>query len=254
MRVVFITQDEPQFLAPSMDRLLSDLPAAVEVVGCAVLEPSPTGKRMSLAERAMELLKVFGPAFFLRYGVRHVLGRLRPSQGISPVLARHGVPELRIDGSINSKTSLTQMAQLRPDLLVSVAGNQIFKKRLIELAPKGCLNLHTSLLPKYRGLMPTFWVLRHGERETGASVFFVDEGIDSGPILVQKRIPITTTCLEELIRKSKEVGMQAVREAIELVHKGQYDLTPNPDEESSYFGFPTRADVQAFKAAGKRLF
>ena len=66
-------------------------------------------------------------------------------------------------------------------------GNQIFKKQIIELAPKGCINLHTALLPKYRGLMPTFWVLKNNEKYTGVSVFFVDKGIDSGPIIVQRK-------------------------------------------------------------------
>jgi len=55
------------------------------------------------------------------------------------------------------------------------------------LAPKGCLNLHSALLPKYRGLMPSFWVLKNNENKTGVSVFFVDKGIDSGPIFSAKK-------------------------------------------------------------------
>ena len=75
-----------------------------------------------------------------------------------------------------------------PDLLVSILGNQIYREPIINLASNGCINLHTALLPKYRGLMPSFWVLRNGEYYTGVSVFFVDEGIDSGPIIVQKKV------------------------------------------------------------------
>ena len=82
-------------------------------------------------------------------------------------------------------------------MLVSILGNQIFKRKLIDLAPKGCINLHTALLPKYRGLMPTFWALKNNEKNTGVSVFFVDEGIDSGPIIIQKKVVI------ELIRHNK---------------------------------------------------
>ena len=137
---------------------------------------------------------------------------------------------------------------------MSVAGNQIFRKPLIELAPKGCLNLHSALLPKYRGLMPTFWALKNGEKETGVSVFLVDEGIDSGPIVVQKRVPIETDSLEELIRATKVIGMDAVWEAVEKIHRGRPKLTPNPESEKTYFSFPTKADVRAFRAAGKRLY
>ena len=86
---------------------------------------------------------------------------------------------------------------------MSVAGNQIFRAALLEVAHKGCLNVHSALLPRYRGLMPTFWVLKNGEKETGVSVFLVDKGIDSGPIVVQKRVPITTDRLENLIRRPR---------------------------------------------------
>ncbi len=60
----------------------------------------------------------------------------------------------------------------KPDMLISILGNQIFKKPLINLAPKGCLNLHTALLPKYRrGLMSTFWVLKNNEQVAGGYFF-----------------------------------------------------------------------------------
>ena len=116
------------------------------------------------------------------------------------------------------------------------------------------LNVHSALLPKYRGLMPTFWTLKKGEKETGVSVFLVDEGIDSGPIVVQKRVPIRTNRLEGLIRETKVVGMDAVWEAVEKVRRGRLKLNPNPDAEKSYFSFPTKDDVRAFRAAGKRLY
>ena len=254
MRAVLITQDEPLFLAPGIDDLLSRLPDGVEIVGCIVFDPSPIGRKLSLIDRARTLIEVFGPAFFIRYAGMFALRRLNPASGLSPVLARHGVPELRIEGRINAPENLDRIRALTPDLLVSIAGNQIFKRPLIDLAPRGCLNLHTALLPRYRGLMPTFWVLKNGERETGVSVFFVDDGIDSGPILVQKRVPIETCRLETLIRQTKQLGMDAVLEALVKVRDGGYQLMPNAEAEMSYFGFPTAADVKAFRAAGKRLF
>jgi methionyl-tRNA formyltransferase len=102
--------------------------------------------------------------------------------------------------------------------------------------------------------MPTFWALKNGESETGVSVFVVDEGIDSGPIVVQKRIGIGTDSLEELIRRTKVIGMDAVWEAVERIRSGNVELMPNPDTEKTYFSFPTRTDVRAFRAAGKRLY
>ena len=254
MRVVLLTQDEPLFLAPAIDYLLSRKPAEVQVAGCVVFDPSPLGKKVGMAGRARALLRVFGFAYFVRYAAKFGFARLNPARRLSRILARHHVPETQIDGNINSEDSLDAIRALAPDLLISVAGNQIFRRPLIELAPKGCLNLHTALLPKYRGLMPTFWVLRNGEKETGVSVFLVDEGIDSGPIVVQKRLPIGTDSLEELIRRTKVIGMDAVWEAAEKVRSGEVELIPNPESQKSYFSFPTQADVRAFRAAGKRLY
>lgn len=254
MRVVLLTQDEPIFLAPSIDYLLSRTPPDVDVVGCVVFDPSPLGRKVSIRERAAELLRVFGFAYFTRYAVKFMAARLRPSRRLSTILRRYRVPELQVEANVNAPESIEAIRALRPDLLVSVAGNQIFRRALLDVAPKGCLNLHTALLPRYRGLMPTFWALKNGEKETGVSVFLVDEGIDSGPIVVQKRVPIGTDRLEVLIRQTKVIGMEAVWEAVEKLRSGAAETMPNPESEKSYFSFPTRADVRAFRAAGKRLY
>ena len=102
--------------------------------------------------------------------------------------------------------------------------------------------------------MPSFWVLKNQEKETGVSVFYVDEGIDSGPILVQKRIPLTGQSQEALIRISKKLGMDAIIEAIDKIHRGDTKTIPNDDSEQSYFSFPTKEDVKDFKRAGARFF
>ena len=139
-------------------------------------------------------------------------------------------------------------------MLISIAGNQIFKLPLINLAPKGCLNLHTALLPKYRGLMPSFWVMRNNEKYTGVSVFFVDEGIDSGEILVQTKVEIGNRTQAELIDHTKLLGMQAILESVEKIHEGNYQLIPNPESEKTYFSFPTPEDIKEFLKAGKRFY
>ena len=102
--------------------------------------------------------------------------------------------------------------------------------------------------------MPTFWALKHGDSETGVSVFFVDEGIDTGPILVQRQIPIRERCLDALLRDTKQLGAEAVVEALLKVRDGQVAVLPNGAADGNYNGFPTRSDVSAFLGAGNRLF
>lgn len=254
MNILILTQDDPFYLAQQLDYLFDRIPKGAKIAGCVVFDVSPFGKKESIIEKALKTRRIFGNGFFLRYGMKFLRSKLSSSYKIEHILKKHGIEKIEIEGSINSEESLEKLKSYDPDLLISIAGNQIFKKPLIELAPEGCLNLHTALLPKYRGLMPSFWVLKNNEPHTGVSVFFVDEGIDSGPILVQKKVEIGNRTQEELIQHTKKLGMDAIIESIEKILEGGYKLISNPDDESTYFSFPKRADVKEFKKNGKRFY
>ncbi|MCL9775473.1 formyltransferase family protein [Vibrio methylphosphonaticus] len=254
MRIIIITQDDPFYLSTNINYLLNELGKEHQVVGCVVSSVSPFGKKESLTQKALKTLRIFGVEFFIRYALRYIISKVNPSNNIRSVLSKHNVPEIVLNGSINSQESLNKLRDNRPDLLISIAGNEIFKIPLINLAPKGCLNLHTALLPKYRGLMPSFWVLKNQEEYSGVSVFFVDEGIDSGPILVQKKFSLKGLSQEKLIRYSKKLGMDAIVEAVDKISADSLDTIPNSDFEQSYYGFPTSKDVEEFRRVGGRFY
>lgn len=252
-RLLIITQDEPFYLYSNLKYLLENIPNGSKVIGCVVSEPSPFGKKETFIEKTVKTYKIFGGIFFIYYSTKFIYNRLfRPR--LKHLLEKNNIPLINLVGSINSKNNLNIIKQHEPDLLVSILGNQIFKKPLLDLAPKGCINLHTALLPKYRGLMPSFWVLKNNETRTGVSVFFVDEGIDSGPIIIQEQIEIGSMTQEELIIKSKKLGMDCIIIAIQSIIKGDVLLKPNQDELSSYYSFPTKKDVEEFVKSGKRFF
>ena len=254
MRIVLLTQDEPFYLAENIDYLAKNLPDGAQIVSAVLFDVSPFGKKESFFDKAKKTMSIFGLRFFCRYGLKYMLHFFQQSKNVPKTLRRNNIPEIRLEKSVNHDESLGIIKSFEPDLLISIAGNQIFKSELIDLAPKGCINLHTALLPKYRGLMPSFWVLKNNEEKTGVSVFFVDEGIDSGPILVQTEIPIGNMSQQELIKISKKVGMDAILEAIALIQKGNYNLIDNPEEEKTYFTFPTKEDVIEFRHNGKRFY
>ena len=255
MKIIIITQNDPFYLGKCIGHLLDRKPVWVDVVACVLFKASPYGKKESLSKKIWKSFLLFGPVFFVRYGLYYLLGLIDRKSSLRYVLKSHEIPMITLRQNINHANSLSTLGSFKPDLLISIAGNQIFRKELLSLAPKGCLNLHTSLLPKYRGLMPTFWVLKNDEPETGVSVFFVDEGIDSGPIVVQKRVPIGNgETQRELIKKTKIIGMDAVIEAISLINEGNYTLIANRNEEKSYYSFPTRKDIAEFRRKGKRFF
>ena len=253
MRIVIFTQNETMFLVPALDQFLRRLNANCEILGAVVFDASPFGKRQSYARKALLTAETFGLELVFRYGLSTVWNKIF-RRDVKQIFAKHGVSMISIRDSINSEESLSVLRSLDADLFISITGNQIFKKPLLDIPRLGTLNLHTALLPKYRGLMPSFWVLKNREKQTGVSVFFVDEGIDSGPILVQKKINIENISQWELIRMTKFLGMEAIIEGIELIQSGDYDLIPNNEKESTYYSFPTRKDVIEFKKGGNRFF
>ncbi len=88
----------------------------------------------------------------------------------------------------------------------------------------------------------------------GLVFFFVDEGIDSGPIIVQKLIQINSQSQAELIRESKMIGMEAIAEAVDLIYRDSVNLIENDELQKSYYSFPARKDVREFRRSGKRFF
>lgn len=253
MRIFIITQNETLFIKDAIEYFIRRLPDEIEIVGAVVFESSPFGSKKSFLEKVRSTISVFGLKFFIRYGFLFVWSVFFKSS-IAKILSKNSIPVIDVEQSINAPESLEKIRNTEPDLLISLTGNKIFKKPLIELSRFGILNLHTALLPKYRGLMPTFWAMKNRENETGVSVFFVDEGIDSGPIVIQKKLKIGGLTQDQLIRVTKFLGVEAIIEAIQNIKSGNVTTIPNNDEDSSYFTFPTRQDVKEFRKNGARFF
>ena len=254
MKIIIITQNESFYLADSIGYLISILPKHSEVVGCVVSDLTFFGKKESLIKQAIKTFNTFGLKFFVYYCVKFILSKFQNSNKFENILKKNMIDIITLNKHINHKESVDIIKKYKPDLLLSILGNQIFKEPIINLAPKGCLNLHTALLPKYRGLMPTFWVMKNNESYTGVSVFFVDKGIDSGPIVVQERVKIGDKTQKELIKYTKKVGMESIAKAIDLIEKDQVRLIENDDVDKTYYSFPERKDVVNFLSKKKKFF
>ena len=254
MKIFIITQDEPFYLYKNLKYLISLISnKEISIVGCLVFKVSPFGKNENFISKVFKTIKIFGIRFFIYYSFKY-LKSIIIGTSIRNLLIKNNIKQISILGSINNDNNLKLIKSFNPDLLVSILGNQIFKKKLINLAPKGCINLHTSLLPKYRGLMPTFWVLKNNEKFTGVSVFIVDEGIDSGPIIIQKKIKIENYSQKNLIEISKKIGMEALAEAINLIYHDNVKLLPNDHRRKTYYSFPSKKDVLEFKKNKKKFY
>jgi methionyl-tRNA formyltransferase len=254
MNIIVITQNEPFYLADNLRYLIKILPKHSKIVGCVVNDVSPFGRKETFFQKSKKTYNVFGINFFLHYAMMFIKNKFDSHKNVKNLLKANSIKEIVLDKHINHEDSVSKIKEFKPDLLLSVLGNQIFKTPIINLAPKGCINLHTALLPIYRGLMPTFWVLKNNEKYTGVSVFFVEKGIDSGPIVVQKKVEIGNRSQEELIIYTKKIGMEAIAEAIDLIEHDKVKLIENDESKKTYYTFPTKQDVTIFKENGKKFF
>lgn len=254
MRAIIITQNDRFYMPRAIEYVLDHTPDGVEITAVVVLSASPFGKRMSFLRRVRQTISVFGFAFFSNYALRYIISTLGISKSVAGVCKTRNIKVIRDIDNVNSEQSLHLLRSYHPDLIISMGANQIFRQALIELAAHRCINVHSALLPRNRGLMPTFWALAHGDRETGVSVFFVDKGIDSGPIIVQKKIPIEKRCLNHLLLKTKLLGAHAIVEAIAKIKKGDVALKENEGAFSTYNKFPTRQDVRRFRDGGNVFY
>ena len=115
------------------------------------------------------------------------------------------------------------IVKLNIDLLISHAFMRILPKKVFSAPKYGSINIHPSLLPKYRGPSPTYWALKNGEKETGLTTHFIDEGIDTGDIIAQRIVPLESgDNFQTVIGKMKPLVNTLLDESIERVLDGKF--------------------------------
>jgi methionyl-tRNA formyltransferase len=138
---------------------------------------------------------------------------------------------------------LERLRALRPDLMVVAAYGQLLPPALLEIPPHGCVNVHTSLLPKYRGAAPIQWALLHGDAATGVTIMRIDAGLDTGPILSQRPLPIhATDNAETLHDRLAQAGAALLIETVKDYVAGRVQARPQPSEGASYARKITKED------------
>ncbi len=159
--------------------------------------------------------------------------------GLAHEAWKHGIPVLEVQ-RLTEERAWEAAAALRPDLIVIACFPQILPARWLALPALGCLNLHPSLLPAYRGPAPLFWQLRAGEGVTGVTLHFLDRGIDTGDIVAQAPVVFppgaTQAALESTLAES---GARLLLAALDLP---VLPRRPQPAPGASYQGFPAQAD------------
>jgi methionyl-tRNA formyltransferase len=131
--------------------------------------------------------------------------------------------------------ALEQLHAWRPDLIVVAAFGQILRKDVLELPPQGCINVHASLLPRWRGAAPINAAILHGDKETGVTIMKMDVGLDTGPILSQRAIPIAShETAGSLFETLSRLGANLLLETLPGYLSGELQPVPQPEEGVTY--------------------
>jgi methionyl-tRNA formyltransferase len=261
VKYVFI-QDDPFLLPKVLDKYLREFADSTAGIN---IQPSTQGKR-TLVQTALDLLKMYGPWYFQwklrKYLVKKLQGKIvngmmgstRTCHTVAAVAKKYNVP-IDYTDDVNAPDFRQMLKGRGVEFIVSISGTMLYKKDLRMQTPFGIVNCHGALLPKYRGLMPSFWTLANDEKLGGSSVHFVDRKLDNGPLVVQKKYRIHRhDTLEDIMSRSKDLAAEAIIECVRLVEAGDPPLMDNPEDQQSHFHMPTKADVERFKKAGHRFF
>ena len=121
-----------------------------------------------------------------------------------------------------SQESEQHLASFHADVIIACAFGQILKQNILNVTPYGCINIHASLLPKYRGAAPIHRSIINGEKETGVTIMYMDEGLDSGDMMISMKTPISNeTTVGELHDKLSKLGSELIVEADQIASRGK---------------------------------
>jgi len=257
MRIIIITQDEPFYL-PLFFAEIKSLFKKHHIT--VIILPKTQGLKDCL-KFTKQYYNLYGPLLFLKQGFKFVgyktLGRIIPKEAprsITSLLKKNKISLLKTK-KISDQNTGKRIKKISPDLIISIAAPQILPEGLLNLPRHGCINIHQALLPKYRGINPSFWVLLNQEKETGVSIHFMDKKIDNGPILLQEKVEVSPAeTLDSLYLKNIKIGARMLQEAIQLIEQGNYQTIPNPEAKATYFSFPDKKAARRFKKLNKNFF
>lgn len=142
---------------------------------------------------------------------------------------------------VRDEAFVNVLKEISPDVIVVIAFGQILSKSILELAPYGCINIHASLLPKYRGAAPIQWAVINGEEKTGVTTMQMDEGIDTGDILETVEVVIDKKETGgSLFDKLSEAGARLIVQTLDNIRTGNIHPVPQDDSKSNYVKILTK--------------
>lgn len=257
MKVVILTQEDGFFIPKNIDKVSKI---------CEVLEVVNIDGKGSLNNKLSDFLKWFGILQVLKMGVFVYWRKIKNEidgligykllNGLGSVksIARKNNIAYQSVKNVNDIHFVNHIKKIKPDLIVSFSAPQVIKEPLLSFPKYGIINVHGSLLPDYRGCMPSFWYLYNDEKWGGATVHFMSGAIDDGKIILQDTVSLEgCETMFQVMNKTKELGGDLMVKAILSIENETVVAKPNNTSEGRYFTWPTIEESKAFLKRGKRL-
>lgn len=200
MRIVFM--GTPEFAVPSLDMLVNQ---GYEIAAVVTQPDKPKGRGKKLSSPPVK-----------EYAQKHDLMVLQPE-------------------NVKTEEFIETLRNLAPDLMITAAYGKILPKAVLDIPRMGCINVHASLLPKYRGAAPINWAIINGETKTGITIMQTDVGMDTGDILLVRETEIHPDMTAgELHDKLAVLGAEVLKEALEKIKEGTIQRIPQKHEDATY--------------------
>ncbi len=163
-------------------------------------------------------------------------GRISTPSAVKRAALAHGLPVFQ-PPSLKATAEVERLAELKPDVIVVAAFGQLLSQQVLDIPPFGCLNVHPSLLPRHRGASPIPAAILGGDEETGVTIMLMDVGLDTGPILAQKAIPIEPEdTAESLSAKLAQLGAELLGQTLPRWLDNRLTSKPQDEENATYSG------------------
>ena len=200
MRIVFM--GTPDFAAAILQKLID---SGRNVVGVFSQPDKPVGRKQIITPTATKVIAM-----------------------------EHNIPVFQ-PAKLRDGEALKIMQELKPDLTVVAAYGKILPKDILDVPPLGNVNVHGSLLPKYRGSAPIQWSVINGDKVTGITTMYMAEGMDTGDMIMKFELPIgEDETAGELFDRMAELGAESIEKTLELFDKGEVKGEPQNEEEATY--------------------
>ena len=249
LRIHFVTEDDPLYVIKFFETFFASYPRQkFELTGISIQEPF-NESRVATVRRVISL---YGPVDFARLSGRVAIQKLR-GRSIAALARKEGI-SLVPTKSVNDPEFVRRVTISQPDVIVSVAAPEIFSDEILSSARLGCINVHSGQLPKYRGMMPTFWQMRFGEPHATVTVHEMAATIDSGAVLGTAECSIREhDTLDRVINETKRQAARLMIRVLNDLATGSSSPQPLDMRNACYYSFPSGDDVRSFRKRGHRM-